>query len=340
MTETGKIGPAFFEDHVYPHLGADRADITLGPKHGVDFGLIDVDGTAVACATDPVFVLPELGLDRASWFAVHILLSDVAVSGLTPSHLSVAFNFPPNATEGEMASVMEVFHRETEALGAGIVTGHTARYAGCEYPTIGAGTAMAVGSPDAVVRPDGARPGDRLLITKGPAIETTGILATRFEGRLRSELPDDALDSALERFWDMTPVREASLAADAGPVTAMHDATEGGLLGALHELAAAGDVGLRLECERVPVSPGVEPTCSFFGIDPWATSSSGTLVLTVSPDGSPDVLEALSNAGVPAAEVGEVTDGNGVRIDDRPAERRPDPFWPTYEAFAADEEDS
>ncbi|MFB6222463.1 MAG: hypothetical protein ABEH86_02165, partial [Haloarcula sp.] len=99
MTDLGKADRTFFDEYIYPNLGADRGDVTLGPQHGVDFGVVNVDGTAVAMASDPVFVMPSLGFERAAWFAFHILMSDVAVSGLSPSHLSVDFNLPPEITD-------------------------------------------------------------------------------------------------------------------------------------------------------------------------------------------------------------------------------------------------
>lgn len=78
--DPGKVDRAFFEDHIRDRLGAQRDDVRLGPTHGADFGLIDVGDRTVALATDPVFVLRDLGIERAAWFAFHIVLSDVALS--------------------------------------------------------------------------------------------------------------------------------------------------------------------------------------------------------------------------------------------------------------------
>lgn len=329
---SGKINRAFFDDYVYPHLGASRDDVRLGPRHGVDFGVIDIGDRAVAMATDPVFVLPDLGLERAAWFAFHILLSDVAVSGIPPTHLAVDLNLPPELTDAEFATLWETFDREATKLGVAIVTGHTARYPDGDFPTVGGGTALAVGDPADLVRPDGARPGDRLLVTKGPAVESTGLLAARFEDALADE---PWLDDALARFDDASPVRDALVASAAGPVTAMHDATERGLLNAFHELADAGGVGLAVDAERIPVLPGVTAACDFFDVDPWTTSSEGTLVLTCDPAGVDSVLDALAAEGIPAADVGEVTDAAGVTVDGESTDPpTSDPLWPAMASFA------
>jgi hydrogenase maturation factor len=328
MSELGKIDRDFFDEYVYPNLGADRDDVTLGPQHGVDFGVVETNGAAVALATDPVFIMPSLGFERAAWFAVHILMSDVAVSGIPPSHLSVDFNLPPEITDEQFATVWETFDREARAFDVSVVTGHTGRYEGCNYPMVGGGTALSVGDPDDLVRPDGARVGDRVVITKGPAIEATGLLSIQFESLMGGELADVDIDAAIDRFYDMSPVTDALTAAAAGPVTAMHDATECGIFGGLYEMARSARVGIELRREDVPVLPGVEAACDFFDIDPWISISEGTLLATVDPSGVDDVLAALEREDIPAAEVGEVVEGSGLVVDGEPTDHPGvDPFW-------------
>ncbi|WP_227355386.1 AIR synthase family protein [Haladaptatus salinisoli] len=332
MSNLGKVDRAFFEEYIYPHLGAERDDVTLGPQHGVDFGVFEVGEKAVVTATDPVFVMPSLGFERAAWFAFHILMSDVAVSGLRPTHLAVDFNLPPEITDEEFETVWTTFDREARELGVSIVTGHTARYAGCNYPMVGGANAMAVGDPEDVVRPDGALPGDRVLVTKGPAVEAIGLLSIQFEELL--ELPDETVEEAKDRFYDMSPVQDALVAAEAGAVTAMHDATEGGVHGALVEMARAGGVRLDVSRDPIPILPGVLEACEFFDIDPWSSISEGTLLLSVAPDDADDVLAALADADVPAADIGEVSEGDGVTVDGERIEHPDvDPFWGTFEEF-------
>lgn len=328
--DPGKVDRAFFETHIHGRLGAERADVTLGPTHGADFGVITIGENVLALATDPVFVLRDLGLERAAWFAFHIVLSDVALSGLAPTHLSVDLNLPEDTDPTTFADIWSVFDREARDLGVNIVTGHTGAYAGAAFPTIGGATALAVGEPEALVLPTGASPGDSLIVTKGPAIETTGVLGMVFGDFL--DLPESVIESARERFWDASPIRDALTAAAAGPVTAMHDATEGGIENALHELAAAGDVHLTVETDEMPIAPGVEQVCAAFDIDPWKASSEGTVLITVEDGGEGAVVDALSEAGIPAAVVGSVEAGDGVTVDGEPLSvPESDPFWPAYE---------
>ncbi len=336
MTELGKVDRTFFERYIYPNLGAQREDVSLGPKHGVDFGVIDVRGAAVAMSTDPVFIMPALGWERAAWFAFHILLSDVAVSGIPPTHLSIDWNLPPGIEDGEFETIWETFDNEAREFGVSVATGHTARYAGCTYPMVGGATAIAVGSFDDLVRPDGATPGDRVIITKGPAIEATALLSIQFEDLLAAERPAAEVEAAQERFPDMSPIADALTASAAGPVTAMHDATECGVFGGLHEIAAASGVGLEIEQDAIPVQPGVEAAAEFFDFDMWAAISEGTLLLAVEATGVKPVLEALAAADIPAAEIGAVTEGSTVVVDETPIDHpETDPFWATFDDFMA-----
>lgn len=339
MADLGKVDREFFDERIYPRLGADRDDVAVGPKHGVDFGLLDLDGTAVVVATDPLSVLPQLGFDRAGRFALHVVLSDVAVSGLLPTHLAVSFTLPPEMTDEQFAELWAAVDDECSSLGISIVTGHTARYGGVDYSWVGGATAMAVGDPDDVVRPDGARPGDKVLVTKGPAVETTGLLTTLFPDQF--DLPDGVLSAAQSRLDETRTVRDAVTAAAAGPVTAMHDATEGGLFGALDEVAESAGVRLDVDTESIPVRPGVREVCEYLDIDPWLSTSSGTLVMTVGADGVDDVVAEVAARGTPVAVVGDVTagdvsDGDGVYLDGERLEHPGvDPSWEAYERLAA-----
>ncbi len=334
MTEesTGKIDPTLFETEIAPRLGADREDVAVGPAPGVDFGVLAVEDSAVILATDPISVLPALGFERAGRFATRIVLADVAVSGLGPTHLTVSFALPPEMTDEQFARVWTGVHETCREHGVAVATGHTARYEGCRFPWVGAATALAVGDPDRIRRPDGARPGDDLLVTTGPAVEAVGLLTTLFPDRI--DLPAEQLATAQDRLAETGVVRDAHAAAEAG-ARAIHDATEGGLLGACHEMAAGAGVEFTIDTDRVPTRPGVAAACEALGMDPWTATSAGTLVIASPPDATAAVLEALDARDTPVGIVGAVTEGRGVRLDGEPTTPpEQDASWPVYERLA------
>ena len=328
--ETGKVTRAFFEERIATRLGANRADVSLGPKHGVDFGVVSVGDRAVVTATDPVSVLPGVGFERAGAFAIGIVLADVAVSGLAPTHLTVSLSLPPSMGDDEFDRFWGAIDAECEDLGVSVVTGHTARYAECSFPWVGAATGIAVGDPETIVRPDGARPGDDVLVTKGPAVEAVGLLTTLFPDAVG--LSGAALETAQARLDDVGAVRDALVAAASGEVTAMHDATEGGLFGAFAETADSAGVRLSIERDAVPWLDGVETACETLGMDPWRATTSGTLVIAVDPADTDAVIGALRGRGTVVERVGRVEAGTGVSVDgERLGPPEGDSSWAIYE---------
>ncbi len=335
VTDLGKIDRAFFAERIAPNLGADREDVRIGPTHGVDFGLLSIGDRAVAVATDPISILPGLGLERAARFALDLVVADVAVSGLAPSHLSICFTLPAEMDDEAFATVWETVDQECREMGIAVATGHTARYSECSYPWIGAATVLAVGDFEELIRPDGARPGDRLLLTTGPAAEAVGVLATLFSDRI--DLPRSTLADARERIEDVHCARDALAAAAAGPVSAIHDVTEGGLAGAANEMAAGAGVRFEVDRAAVPLRPGVPEVADHFGFDPWEATSCGSLLLAVDPAGVEGAVEALEGRDTVVAEIGRVREGEGVVADgERVAPPERDPSWAVYAALAAE----
>lgn len=333
MPDYGKVDADFLERVVYPHLGADREEVRVGPTHGVDFGVVDVGGRALVVATDPLSILPQLGFERAARFALDVVLADVAVSGLAPAYLSIDFTLPPEMSDGEFAEVWSAIDAEATDLGTSVVTGHTARYEGCQYPWVGGATAFAVGDFEEVIRPDGARPGDEVIVSTGPGVEAVGLLTTLFGDRM--DLSSELVGTARERLSETNTVRDALTAAAAGGVTAMHDATECGLQGALCEMAAGSETRFEIEREKAPLRPGVEAVCRYLEVDPWQVTSSGTLVITAPSDESKGIVDALEERETAAAVVGRVAAGSGVTLDgERVSHPRVDPSWAVYAEYA------
>jgi len=349
MTEqrTGKASAELFEHVILRRLGASDPSILVGPQHGVDVGVVEVaDGVAMALSADPVFVVPAYGWERAAWFAVHILASDAATSGLPLRYMSVDLNLPPEITDDELTALWDAFSRTCDDLGIAVITGHTARYDGCAWPMVGGATCMALGPSDAFVTPTMARPGDRVVVTKGAAIEATALFAATFPDRLAEGVGHEVVKHADALFEEMTVVPEARVAAAFGlrdrGVTSMHDATEGGVLGGLLEVAVASEVGMRIELDRIPVRPEVRAVCDHVGMDPYASISEGTLIATAVPDRADAFVDALASAGIEAAVVGEITEPSNGRLllsagAETPLEHPGlDPFWGAFGRWASE----
>lgn len=335
----GKIDGEFFREVIFPRLGAERSEVVQGPQHGVDVGIVELGEYALATTADPVFIVPEYGWERAAWFALHILASDAACSGLSPAYLAIDLNLPMETTEEALEIIWNVIHEESKRIGIFVITGHTARYEGCNWPMVGGAALTAVGPKDSWVGPRFMRPGDRIIVTKGPAIEAAGIFAAMFPKNLEKEFGPEFASSAQDLFYMMSVVEDAKVAVSAGArdagVSAMHDATECGLWGGLYEMTEAAGLGAVVDLERIPLDERVRKICSLYGIDPYSSISEGTLIITVRPHKAGEIVENLTQSGITAADVGHVREEPGLVIREKGSERfqphpRVDPFWRAF----------
>ncbi len=340
IPEIGKISPAIFNELIFPRLGAKSEKVLVGPQHGVDVGIVEIGDKAVSFTCDPVFIVPEYGWERAAWFAIHILASDSVTCGLKPKFLSIDLNLPMEMTKEQLTIMWDTMHRECERLGISVITGHTARYENCHYPMVGGATVVGVGELDEYVTPKLAKVGDKIIITKGPAIEASGIFATMFPGLIEEKFGQDFSQKAQQLFYKMSVVEDAMTAVSVGirenGVTAMHDATECGIWGGLYELAQAANLGVRVEKEQIVVEACVNEVCQFFDIDPYASISEGTLIIACREHKAQEVVEVLSRKGIKSSIVGELTESEkGMVLVEKRRERKlnhpiVDPFWRAF----------
>jgi hydrogenase expression/formation protein HypE len=340
MATLGKITDGFFQRVIKPRLGARRSEVAVGPQQGVDVGIIELGEYALAVTADPVFIVPEYGFERSAWFAIHILASDAVTSGLPPAFLSIDLNLPPELSDDNLELMWNVIHRECEKMGVAVVTGHTGRYENCNYPMIGGATFMALGRRDAYCSPKFCRPGDQILITKGPAIEAAGIFAAMFPDRIEKQFGATFRKEADALFYQMSIVDDATIAASVGTrdsgVAAMHDATEYGIWGGLHEFACAANLGLVVHKDNIVVMPAVKEICAMFQIEPFSSISEGTLIAAVRPKATTEVVRRLEDKGIRASVCGEMVPvSEGIHMVEG-GKKRPlhhpgvDPFWDAF----------
>jgi hydrogenase expression/formation protein HypE len=334
----GKIDLETFTSFLLPRLGKRDDTVIVPPKTGVDAGVIDIGNDRVLIiAEDPIFAIPQQPLDMFGWYTVHIGASDVAVMGVKPRYMTYSLLMPPEIKEADFRVIVDAIHSAALELDIAIVGGHTGYYPGFAAPTIGGVTVFAIADKNAYVTPAGATPGDDVILTKGPAIETAGILAVIKEKELLTRYPPALVERAKALCKQMTVVADALLAMGSGGVTAMHDATEGGVIGGLYEIASASGVGMEIREEAIIYPDEVRMVCETFEIDPVAAIAEGSLLITVRPNRSANVVNTLHSGGIDASIIGKVTGDVDVRTIkrrdgsvDQLAIPRQDPFWPVF----------
>ena len=340
IPEIGKISAEIFNELIFPRLGAKSQKILVGPRHGTDVGIAEIGDKAVSFTCDPVFIVPEYGWERAAWFAIHILASDAVTCGLSPRFLAIDLNLPMEITKEQLGIMWQTMHRECEKLGISIICGHTARYENCHYPMVGGATVVGIGEKDEYVTPVFDQAGDKIIITKGPAIEATGIFAAMFPQLIEQEFGPDFRKRAEQIFYKMSVVTDAMTAITVGVrqngVTTMHDATECGIWGGLYELAEAAGLGVRVEQERIVVEDCVTEICRYFDIDPYASISEGTLIIACRQHKAQEVIQVLSKKGISSSIIGEFTEPERGMVlvkggrEEKLEHPIVDPFWKAF----------
>lgn len=341
LPEIGKISPDIFDELIYPRLGKKTNNVLVGPQHGVDIGVVDLgNGKVMATTTDPVFIVPEYGFDKAAWFAIHILVSDVVTSGLKPTYLTIDLNLPLSITKDQLNIMWKTMNAECDKMGISIISGHTAKYDGCNYPMVGGATVMAIGDKDKYITPRDAKPGDKIIITKGAAIEAAGLFAAAMPAKIEKIFGADFAKRAGEIFYKMSVVDDALIAASVGVrdkgVTSMHDATECGIWGGLYEVASASNAGMRIEKDKIIIMPEIKAICEKFEMDPYSSISEGTLLITCRPNKAQEVVDKLKKNNIDSTICGDVTDKkHGITVVENGKETelkhpRIDPFWAAF----------
>lgn len=300
--------------------------------------MIDIGyGQVLLVAEDPIFAIPGQPLEMFGWYTVHIGASDIAVMGVRPQFMTYSLLMPLEFSEEDFMTVVDSIHRAARDLDIAIVGGHTGHYPGFAAPTIGGITVFAIAKRQSYVTPAGACPGDSVLLTKGPAIETAGILSVVKEKDLQREYPHHLVKKAQGLVNQMSVVSDALTAMDAGGVTAMHDATEGGVMGGLYEIAEASSVGMEIDEGLFIYPEEVRMVCEYFAMDPVAAIAEGSLLITARPESADGIIGALRHAGIPVSAIGKVTDEPESRWITRRDGRREqlampvqDPFWPIF----------
>ncbi len=308
----GKAAQDILESIIYPSLGASSSQLIVGPAFGADNSILRLDrGRVLVATSDPLSYIPSLGPKASAWLSVHLLASDLTTSGFSPQFGLFDFNLPPTLSDSKFAKYWTSFHQECKKLGLSIIGGHTGRYPGIDYTIVGGGVVMATGPEHRYLTSSMAQAGDDVILTKGAAIETTAILTRAFPHRVRRALGSTLFDKAWNYLYKVSTVADALTASSIGVrhrgVTAMHDATEGGVIAGLIELTTASRLGLVVDLESIQVGEETQHLCKLFTIDPLVSLSEGSLIIASRPGKTDKVLSKLTSAGIPSFVVGELT---------------------------------
>ncbi len=294
-------------------LPAVDSSVTVGPAIGEDAAVLDLGGSElVVIKTDPItFATHDIGR-----YLLAVNCNDLATMGARPRWLLVTALLPEGISEERVEIILESVRQACLETGVALVGGHAEITLGLDRPIL-SGALLGTVARGRLVRTSGARVGDALVLAGGIAIEGSAILASEHGEGLRTRGVSPAVIETAAS-WRHDPGISILPAANAlnatGAVHAMHDPTEGGLITALHELADAAGVGLRIDGKAIPVLPACRTICEALGLDPLGLLASGSLVATLDSAEVLAALNRLDSCGIPSARIGDVVPASQGRI--------------------------
>lgn len=299
----GKVPENVLKRSVLKQIKTQRPEVILGAGVGEDCAAIALEPDEVmVLSTDPI---TGTTADTGRW-AVMISANDIASSGAEVVGMLICAMLPPDITEQEIKAVMEQIENTCEELKIQVVGGHTEITDGVVRPIL---TVTGIGKVkrDKLLATKGAKPGQDIVITKWIGLEGTAILAKEREEMLLKRFPRHMIDEAKTYEGMLSVIPEAATAMKSN-VSAMHDITEGGVFGALWEMAESAGVGLTVDLKELPVKQATVEICNFFDINPYELMSSGSMLIVT--DNGHDLVRELEKAHIHGAVVGKITDSN------------------------------
>jgi len=336
----GKISSGGFEEIILPRCGRPRSEVKSGPAFGVDVSLVDIGGgMGLALTSDPLSLIPSLGLQESAWLSVHLMANDMGTTGFAPMYAQMVLNLPPGLSKADFTTYWNYIHQYCNDIGVAITGGHTGSIEGQNSTIAGGGTMLLTAPLNHILLSHQANTGDVIIVTKECALSSAAILAMCFPETVKNKLGKEVYDQACALFYQTSSLPDALIASGAQPhheVTAMHDVTEGGVLGAVYEMAIASGNGVLVHNRLFPQGNAQESICTLFGIDSRFCIGAGSMVMAVKREAATKVLQRLQRNNIKGTVIGEfIPKEQGYKLIDEDVEAdlpyySTDPYWAAF----------
>ena len=340
---TGKIKLDFFKQFIQNKCGKNRKEISTKPNFGVDVSVINLpNNQAIATASDPLSLIPSLGLKESAWLSVQLTANDIATTGFSPMYGQFILNLPASLSKQDFQVYWDYIHQFCSEIGIAITGGHTGFVEGNNTTICGGATFMTIAAKEEILTSQFAKPGDVILMTKNCAISATAILAKSFPKTVINKAGKENYQTAADSFYETSSLKDALIAKNAikKGVTAMHDVTEGGVLGAVYEMAIASGNGALIDNKKLPIQEAQTAICDVFSLDPRYCIGAGAMIITCKREAVDVIKSALHKENISCSEIGVITEkSKGIKLLENNHEKElhyftNDPYWEAfYKAF-------
>ena len=342
----GKVSESVLKRSVLRQLKTKREEVICGAGVGDDCAIFSFNEgeKMVSCVQEAAVKLQSYAMKaedvrqmgkampdmmhRESGDAIEIshlvqkCANNLAVCGAEPIAVAISLLLPESIEEPDIKQLMKEAESACHELSMQIAGGQT-RVSSAVAAPIAVVTGYGKVAEAAYRTAKAAKAGQDIVISKWIGLEGTAMLAKRNREKLLARYPAYLVEEAagFDRYLSVLPEVRVAIQSY---VCAMHDASEGGIFGAIWELAEGAGTGLTIDLKKLPLRQETVEVCECCNINPYELKSGGCVVMT-SEDGA-GLVTALEAEGIPAVVVGRLTDSNDriilnedeVRYMDRP----------------------
>lgn len=301
--KTGKVSETVLKRSVFKQLTVKRPEIIMGPRVGEDCSIGQFEQDELfSLSCDPITgAIKDIGS-----LAVNITANDLAASGAEPVGLMLTILLPTDASEEDLRNIVKDVNTTCEALNITVMGGHTEVTPVVNQPVVCV-TGIGKIKKNQHLSHKKVKIDQDIVMTKWAGLEGTAIIATEKEQELKAHYNHEFIEGAKTLKQYISVIPESKIAQEHG-VVLMHDVTEGGIFGALWELAQSARKGVEVVLEHIPIKQETVEICEYFELNPYKLISSGSMLI-ITDDGH-SLVQKLLNNGIMATVIGKITEGN------------------------------
>ncbi|HLN45457.1 MAG TPA: AIR synthase-related protein [Candidatus Sulfotelmatobacter sp.] len=280
--------------------------VIVPPMPGFDAGVHLIGDEYLVVATDPCIGVPD---EWFGWLLINYAASDVALFGSKPEFCTITLLGPIGTTASTFQKLMKQICTAADELDIAIVRGHTGTYFGLST-VLGVCTAYGTVAKEKLITPGNAKPNDLILYTKSIGLETLVNFTLTHKTQAERLFGIKTTENLSSQVHLQSCVKEALSLTEILGVNALHDATEGGLVAALNEMAEASKLGFSVEFDMIPISGEMlmlQKTYSLNDEQVLSASSTGSVIIAADAEVRAEIEKRLAKIGVATHVIGKFT---------------------------------
>lgn len=304
--KVGKISEPILKRSVLKRIVYKDKSVISRAAVGHDGAVIDNEDNnqLMVTATQTVVAKRDYHHNRAFIKAVN----NVVAVGATPKYAQISIVLPDTIREIKLKMLMDEMSELAASLEIHITGGHTAVSDAVLKPVVTVTITGYVGEDEVLCNyKENVKPGQDIVMTKAAGLEGTALLAEEHEEEFLKRFAPLYINNSKKFIDYISVVKEASIAREYG-VSAMHDASESGIFGALWELGEAVNHGLKVDMKKINICQETIELTNYLNINPYLMPSSGSLLI-VTDDGL-GLVDKLREGGIDAYIIGKITEDN------------------------------